>query len=154
MQKGRLNALENDPAKVCDFFHSSVYLDVSADVFQVQTLNEQEWERLQQAHVLANVQQAFGTGTLDQQLPSSSAVAADRAAAGLPAPSAVGIVPVPHPMASAMVGGAPGPGGMSQPSAAPGAFPPDLLSPAVAPDAQTLAAALQEQLDLINREIR
>lgn len=101
---------------------------------------------------MANVQQAFGTGALDQQMPSSSAAAADRAVTGLPAPSAVGMVPVQHAMASGMVG-PPGQGGPAPP-APPSGFPPDLLSPAVAPDAQSLAAALQEQLDLINREIR
>lgn len=71
------------------------------------TIAEQEWEKMQQAHVLANVQQAFDV--------SSDAEGDDN---------------------DSLFSGA------------------DMLSPSGHTDPQTLAMMLQEQLDVINNEIR
>lgn len=110
MQKGRIGALQEDPNKI-------------------QTLNEQEWERLQQAHVLANVQQAFNTSS-DSSSGSGGPgpVQGPPGSQGLTNSSSVTSIPPP-----AMLGG--GDGGNPN-------------------DAQFLAAMLQEQLDAINNEIR
>ncbi|XP_013419469.1 liprin-alpha-1 isoform X2 [Lingula anatina] len=54
-QKGRQESVEEDPSKVQNPGH----LEEPNYRERVNTLNEQEWEKLQQAHVIANVQQAF-----------------------------------------------------------------------------------------------
>jgi hypothetical protein len=83
----------------------------------VNTLDEHEWHRLEQAHVLANVQQAFNDG--------GGGGAAET---------------VPDEIDDGMFASG------------------DMLSPSVgqggSTDAHTLALMLQQQLDVINNEIR
>ena len=81
----------------------------------MQTLNEQEWERIQQTNILATVQQAF-SGTASTP---GNAIASTTAA---PSPQEV--------------------------------MPPSSPLSAAAADTQSLVAAIQDQLDLINREMR
>uniref|UniRef100_A0A915KRS4 SAM domain-containing protein n=1 Tax=Romanomermis culicivorax TaxID=13658 RepID=A0A915KRS4_ROMCU len=100
---------------------------IPVSTFQVQTLNEQEWERLQQSNILANVQQAFSTTNVavDQQQLQQTAVGP--VAFSTPVSSSTTMAPAPL----------------------------DLLSPVnAAGDTQSLVAALQDQLDAINREIK
>ncbi|ESO10659.1 hypothetical protein HELRODRAFT_190127 [Helobdella robusta] len=105
-QKGREMALLDDPTKI-------------------NTLNEQEWERLQQAHILANVQQAF------ESAGNSGAVVVDGVVGG----SGGVVVDDDGDAFNGGVGGG-------------------MLSPSGHTDAQTLALMLQQQLDAINNEIR
>jgi len=121
-------------------------------VFQIQTLNEQEWEKMQQAHVLANVQQAFsssssGAGSDPGLGGSSSSGAPNTGPYDLVGPSGLengGSMGMPLAHSSSAVS--------SDRSAV---FPAvDMLSPNAHTDAQTLALMLQEQLDAINNEIR
>jgi len=104
---------------------------------QIQTLNEQEWERMQQAHVLANVQQAFSSGGA-----AEAAQPATGLMNGVGGPSASGF--------AELEGAAPS---MSSSALFAGASA-ELLSPSAQTDAQTLAMMLQDQLDAINNEIR
>ncbi|VDK44203.1 unnamed protein product [Anisakis simplex] len=123
-QKGRLQALQEDPSKV-------------------QTLNEQEWDRLQQAHVLANVQQAFSSSS--SMMDITNAATTMRGAQGAVSQNVV-VSGAAAPAAADMLLGANG-GGVSQPG-------PASAANATATDPHTLASMLQERLDAINSQIR
>lgn len=107
IQKGRLIALENDPGKV-------------------QTLNEQEWDRIQQSNILATVQHAFSTSTGVLAAPGQTQ----------PASMLVAQSTLPRQLVATAI------------------QPPDLSPVTAVCDTQSLVAALQDQLDAINREIR
>ena len=96
---------------------------------QVQTLNEQESEKLLQQSVLADVRDAFDS-------------------------SVYGIRGMPPPTFGDGGSEDGGGGGGQQTEGDPSIIVPDLLSPSGPTDAQTLALMLQQQLDAINNEIR
>uniref|UniRef100_A0A0N4ZB93 SAM domain-containing protein n=1 Tax=Parastrongyloides trichosuri TaxID=131310 RepID=A0A0N4ZB93_PARTI len=106
-KKGRTQALETDPTKI-------------------QTLNEGDWDRLQQAHVLANVQQAF----------SNSSSVADM--------GCIGSLPRSSSKTNAF-----------KKSSNIDLLANDSMDQSIQPhDTHALAAILQERLDEINTEIR
>lgn len=118
-RKGRFDAIREDPSKI-------------------QTLNEQEWERMQQAHVLANVQHAFSSSSSSDNPAASSGYEGE----GPMASSSGSDLDQRRPPITMVF-----PPMQSSPKAT------GLLSPGHQ-DAQQLAMMLQEQLDAINTEIR
>ncbi|CDW54876.1 Liprin-alpha [Trichuris trichiura] len=125
--KGRERALRSDVSKVVLFCRGFFLSHLQVGFLQVQTLNEHDWDRLQQAHVLANIHYAFSKspeefaadsplseGTTDAE---NGAVVADGPEAQRPQDTTSG-------------------------------------DDSNALEAETLAAILQEQLDVISSEIK
>ena len=102
---------------------------------QVQTLNEQESEKLLQQSVLADVRDAFDSSVYGMR--------------GMPPPTFGD-----GESEDGQGGGGGGGSGVEGGAGGDGLIVPDLLSPSGPTDAQTLALMLQQQLDAINNEIR